>query len=407
MISPNTILQNRYRIVRELGHGGMGTVYEAIDQRVNCVVALKQTLATNDQEARAAFEREAALLANLRHQALPKVMDYFSENEGDFLVMEFIPGHDLAELLELRSSPFPQGQVLQWADQLLRVLEYLHGQSPPIVHRDIKPANLKLTKQGEIFLLDFGLAKGSVGQMSTVDTSRSVRGYTPVYSSLEQIHAQGTDPRSDIYSLGATLYHLLTSAKPIDAPTRFHALEEEQLDPLPPVQKLNSLVSPNVASVVHQAMVVSRKHRNLSAGEMRDFLMHATVQNAEAEQLGAATKPTEGNLASTISPAVSPTQPALSNPLAEAQPAATTMPGRGPEQLTTGRDHAVMATNESHQTYSVRRRGSLIAAGALVVLILVGFMIWWRGWPFTRETSVARRAYRRCRTGSSMHSPSS
>src|SRR6185503_8869523 len=105
-----------------------------------------------------------------------KVMDYFSETDGDFLVMEFIPGHDLAELLELRGGPFPQEQVLQWADELLKVVEYLHAQRPPIIHRDIKPANLKLTKQGEIFLLDFGLAKGSAGQMPTLETSRSVRG---------------------------------------------------------------------------------------------------------------------------------------------------------------------------------------------------------------------------------------
>ena len=95
MLSPNTILQNRYLVVRKLGEGGMGAVYEAIDQRVSCVVALKETLTIRDREARNAFEREAALLANLRHQALPKVMDYFSENEGDFLVMEYIPGYDL------------------------------------------------------------------------------------------------------------------------------------------------------------------------------------------------------------------------------------------------------------------------------------------------------------------------
>src|SRR5438067_1808603 len=102
MLSPNTILQNRYRIVRELGHGGMGTVYEAVDQRVNCIVAVKETAAGGGEEARRAFEREASLLGNLRQSALPKVTDYFVEGSGDFLVMEFIPGYDLAELIESR-----------------------------------------------------------------------------------------------------------------------------------------------------------------------------------------------------------------------------------------------------------------------------------------------------------------
>ncbi len=177
MLSPDTILQNRYRIIRELRHGGMGTVYEALDQRTNCLVALKEMFATQDPEAKRAFEREAGLLANLRNPSLPKVIDYFSEDEADFLVMEFIPGYDLAELLELRGSPFPESQVLRWAYELLRLLEYLHGHQPPILHRDIKPSNLKLTKQGEIFLLDFGLAKGAVGQTVACDHRAQFAGF--------------------------------------------------------------------------------------------------------------------------------------------------------------------------------------------------------------------------------------
>src|SRR5258706_726105 len=208
MLAPNTILQNRYRIVRLLGEGGMGAVYEAIDERVSCLVALKETMVGPNTEARRVFQREAALLANLHHASLPNVMDYFSEGESEFLAMEFISGHDLAEFLELRGSAFPQERVLQWADDVLKVLEYLHSRKPPILHRDIKPSNLKVTKQGELFLIDFGLAKGAAGQMATLDTSRSVLGYTPVYAPLEQIHGQGTDPRSDLYALGATLYTL-------------------------------------------------------------------------------------------------------------------------------------------------------------------------------------------------------
>ena len=278
MLASNTILQNRYRVLRELGHGGMGTVYEALDQRINCIVALKETTAGSNTEARQAFEREASLLGNLRHSALPKVMDYFSGEDADFLVMEFIPGQDLAELLELRGSPFSQTEVLRLADDLLKVLEYLHGQQPPILHRDIKPANLKLTKQGEIFLLDFGLAKGTAGQMPTLMTSRSVRGYTPVYASLEQIHGQGTDPRSDLYSLSATLYHLLTGVTPTDAPTRYNVIEDEQPDPLQPLHQLNPLVSTNVGAIIHQALSMNRRHRPANAAEMRQALQLAAEE---------------------------------------------------------------------------------------------------------------------------------
>lgn len=286
MLPANTILQNRYRVVRDLGRGGMGTVYEAIDQRVNCVVAIKEAVLGQGAGARDAFEREAALLANLRHPALPKVTDYFCENERDFLVMEFIPGYDLAELLDLRGDPFPQSQVLRWAYELLQVLEYLHGQEPPILHRDIKPSNLKLTKAGDIFLLDFGLAKGSAGQMPTLAAKHSVHGYTPIYASLEQILSSRTDARSDIYSVGATLYHILSGVPPIDAARRFQRIEDGEQDPLEPIQKLNPQASQNVAAVIHQAMAISQKQRHTSAAGMRKALRNAAEEDdrSTAEQ---------------------------------------------------------------------------------------------------------------------------
>ena len=191
MLAPNTLLQDRYRIVRQLGQGGMGTVYEAVDQRLSSIVAIKENFLTSD-EARRSFAREASLLANLRHSSLPNVIDHFAEGDGQYLVMEFIPGDDLAQLLEIRGRPFPAADVLRWGDEILKALVYLHSHNPPILHRDIKPSNLKLTREGELFLLDFGLAKGAAGQMPTLLTSRSVKGYTPVYSPLEQIHGVGT-----------------------------------------------------------------------------------------------------------------------------------------------------------------------------------------------------------------------
>lgn len=279
MLPANTILFNRYRIVRELGHGGMGTVYEAFDQRVKCPVAVKETSGSGGSEGQKAFDREASLLGNLKHQSLPKVTDHFSENGGDFIVMEFISGFDLAELLESRGSPFPQTQVLLWADDLLRVLEYLHGQETPVLHRDIKPSNLKLTKEGQLFLLDFGLAKGAVGQMTKAAASHSTHGYTPIYASLEQILGQGTDARSDIYSLGATLYHLLAGVPPEAAPKRHEALDEDKPDPLQSIESLNTQASANVCGVIHKAMALSRKQRPISAARMRSALRDAVEED--------------------------------------------------------------------------------------------------------------------------------
>jgi serine/threonine protein kinase len=268
MLTPDTILQTRYRVVKPLGEGGMGAVYLARDERLGSSVALKETLC-DDESLRRAFEHEARLLANLRHAALPKVIDHFIEGQGQFLVMEFIPGEDLMQMLARRGSAFPVEEVLEWADQLLGALEYLHSRQPPVIHRDIKPANIKLTDEGQIVLLDFGLAKGAAWLKSRLMTGKSVAAFTPLYAPPEQMNQAGTDPRSDLFSLGATLYHLVTGAGLIDAMTRAHAITEERPDPLRHANELNPHVSSTVADVLKQAMMLNRERRFSSASAMR------------------------------------------------------------------------------------------------------------------------------------------
>jgi serine/threonine protein kinase len=275
MLSADTVLQARYRIVRQLGQGGMGAVYEAVDERLDTIVALKETLFA-DEKLRKQFEREARLLARMHHQALTRVSDHFNEGDGQFLVMQYIAGDDLAAMLAQRNSPFPQEEVLVWADQLCDALDYLHTQDPQIIHRDIKPQNLKLTTRGQVVLLDFGLAKGSAGQMSVVTTSASIFGYTPNYAPLEQIQGFGTDQRSDIYALSATLYHLMTNTKPPDALSRASAIVNGLPDPLIPANRVNAQVSVAVAAVLNKGMSQKRDDRFETANAMREALRLAS-----------------------------------------------------------------------------------------------------------------------------------
>jgi len=283
MLSEGITLQGRYRIVRQLGQGGMGAVYEAIDERLDTVVALKETFFA-DEKLRKQFEREARLLARMHHQALPRVSDHFNEGEGQFLVMQYIAGEDLAAMLAQSNGPFPEEEVLRWADQLCDALDYLHTQDPQIIHRDIKPQNLKLTARGQIVLLDFGLAKGSAGQMTAVTTSASIYGYTPNYAPLEQIQGKGTDPRSDIYALGATLFHLLTNLKPPDALSRAAAVVNGQPDPLPLANQVRPDISAGTAHVLAKSLAQRRDDRFVNATAMREALrsgdVDATVANA-------------------------------------------------------------------------------------------------------------------------------
>ncbi len=271
MLEEGKKLQDRYRIEKQIGQGGMGSVYRATDERFNSTVAIKETLFTDDNY-RKAFSREARLLNSLKHTALPKVSDTFIDGNGQYIVMEYISGEDLFEMLEESGDAFPLEDVLIWAEQLLDALEYLHGQTNPVIHRDIKPQNLKLTPQGQVILLDFGLAKGNPTDANHKTAANSIFGYSRNYASLEQIQGTGTDPRSDIYSLAATLYHLVTGKPPADALTRVMMVLNEEDDPLQPANLIHEQVSEEVASNLQKALSLNANLRPQTAGQMRELL---------------------------------------------------------------------------------------------------------------------------------------
>jgi serine/threonine-protein kinase len=243
-----------------VGHGGMGNVYLAEDLRLpGRLCAIKEikpdTSATPEQlrQEQEQFLREASLLAQLDHPNLPKVSDFFAAGQRDYLVMDYVPGKDLKELVdESRASGnlLEPETVLSWSAQILDALAYLHRQDPPILHRDVKPSNIKLTPDGRIKLVDFGLAKVLSGDDSSTITVIQGRG-TAYYTPLEQYGAESehTDARSDIYALGGTLYHLLAGHPPPEAKERF-------LDPsvLKPLDKVNSNVDSEVAEAIHWAL---------------------------------------------------------------------------------------------------------------------------------------------------------
>lgn len=274
------MIQGRYLVVHLIGKGGMGEVYLAVDQRLGSAVAVKRTGFAEDALLAAAFEREAKILARLRHPVLPKVSDHFLDNGEQYLVMEHISGDDLSKRLETAGKPFPVSWVMFWADQLLDALSYLHSHEPPIIHRDIKPQNLKLTDENHIVLLDFGLSKDTANQsvISKPGTSGSVVGYTPHFAPMEQIRGTGTNPRSDIYALSATLYQLMTDTVPADALTRADAMLSQQPDPIRPLSELNPEISPAVSNVILKGLEITQEKRFPTASEMQRALRAAYVQ---------------------------------------------------------------------------------------------------------------------------------
>ncbi len=271
------VLRERYRIRERIGQGGMGNIYLADDQRLEgrrC--ALKEVEHDRNlpekvlQEARDQFLREATVLARLDHPNLPKVSDFFSINERDYLVMDYVPGQDLrAVMLEKRQAKgfLSERDVLDWAAQLADALTYLHRQDPPIVHRDIKPSNLKITPDGLLKLVDFGLVKVLAPDEETITIIQGQG--TVLYTPLEQYGGSEshTDVRSDVYAFGATLYHLLTGQPPIDARHRF--LQPEALTP---PRKINPAISMRTERAILWAMELHPDERPESVEAFRQFL---------------------------------------------------------------------------------------------------------------------------------------
>jgi serine/threonine protein kinase len=272
------VLHNRYKITGQLGRGGMGAVYQALDQDHDRTVAIKQMLPA-DPELRRAFRREATILSQITHPGLPHAIDYFENENGLFLAMGFIEGQNLGQLLASRATPFAPHQVKVCAQDLLQTLNFLHTQTPCVIHRDIKPANLKLTPQGKIVLLDFGLAK-NVKDNDDLITNICILAYTPNYAPLEQIQGESTHTYSDIYALGATLYHLLTGVPPTDALKRANHILCKRRDPLPTINQLVQGVPRSLSSLVMKALSLSPSDRPASASQMLQQLQAGIIAPA-------------------------------------------------------------------------------------------------------------------------------
>ncbi|MCL4560641.1 MAG: serine/threonine protein kinase [Chloroflexi bacterium] len=277
-IKPGEVLRGRYKIRRIIGQGGMGSIYLADDLRLEgrqCALKEVEHDRTMPPElvrqAREQFLREATVLARLDHPNLPKVSDFFSIGGRDYLAMDYVPGKDLRTLMiEARQSNqfLQENDVLGWAAQLADALEYLHGQSPPILHRDIKPSNLKLTPSGLLKLVDFGLVKLLAPGEVTITVLQGQG--TALYTPLEQYGGDSghTGVQSDIYAFGATLYHLLTNQAPVDARERF--LEPESLV-LP--RQINPMLSARTERAIIWAMSLHPDERPATVSAFRQSLL--------------------------------------------------------------------------------------------------------------------------------------
>jgi serine/threonine protein kinase len=284
------LLHRRYKIIRIIGQGGMGCIYLAEDNRLkgrNCAIKEVEYDRSLDkqiiQESREQFKKEATILARLDHPNLPKVSDYFSEKTRDYLVMDYIPGEDLRSYISKakQNKKFLKVKdVLNWARQLSDAITYLHSQEPPILHRDIKPSNLKITPNGVLKLVDFGLVKLLAPGEGTITI---IQGHgTAFYTPLEQYGGDSThtDVRSDIYAFGATIYHLLTNTSPVDARARF-LNPESYINP----RQINPAINLQIEKAINRSMNLHPDQRPQSIQLFKEYLFGKEENNTERKEI--------------------------------------------------------------------------------------------------------------------------
>ncbi len=377
-LEKDTLLKGRYKILEILGEGGMGAVYKAYDNTLGVVVAVKENLFSGEEYVRQ-FRVEATILASLRHPHLTRVTDHFEEGEVQYLVMDYIDGEDLRDRMD-RLGTLNEEEVILIGVAICDALTYLHSRIPSILHRDVKPGNVKIAPDGQIYLVDFGLAKVVQGQQITITGARAM---TPGYSPPEQYGTARTDARTDVYSLGATLYSTLTAALPEDGLAR--AMKQAELTP---VRRHNPQVSRKLANVIEKALAVQPDDRYQTAEEFKQALGRArgiTRRPLEEEEITVPPAPPQPDN-NDREAAASDSQPVSLRARVEA--------GRAPdlefdrEEISRPAQPSPVRSSGNNIRKS-RRSGCWLAVAALIIILGGGAAFSYFVFPDTTEQAIA------------------